>query len=238
MADFIKIPRSFLDSPIIDNAGAFRLCCYLYAHADENGRIEFSSGDAWRRFRITPRQFRTTVNLLSATDAATIKTTNKTTSISFCDTDIYNGKLKAKRQAKRTAERQTVTPISSSVATSNGTRNFDFVDPVFKDAFFTWIDYKETELRERYKTERTLKAAYNELVELSGRNPYIAMRIVEQSMANRWKGLFELKKKYGTAKESYTVDGRKIDQYSELEDAAEAILRHSAPHYPYGNDKG
>jgi len=64
---------------------------------------------------------------------------------------------------------------------------------MFEDAFSTWIEYKEKELGERYKTERTLKAAYRKLIELSGGDPRAAMKIVEQSMANRWKGIFELK---------------------------------------------
>lgn len=68
----------------------------------------------------------------------------------------------------------------------------DFVSPEFADVFSTWIEYKR-ERKESYKSEKSLKAAYSKLLKLSGNNPYIASEIVEQSMANNWAGLFELK---------------------------------------------
>lgn len=68
----------------------------------------------------------------------------------------------------------------------------DFVSPEFTDAFSTWLEYKR-ERKESYKSEKSLKAAYSKLLKLSGNNPCIASEIVEQSMANNWAGLFELK---------------------------------------------
>jgi len=149
---------------------------------------------------------------------------------------VYNEKQKNKVRTKSDTKSDIVMTKSSSIALSNGTADLDFVDPMFKDAFCAWIEYKATEFREKYKTERALRAAYKNLVELSDNDPRAAMMIVEQSMANRWKGLFELKKQYGTAKQTYTPDGGKIDQYSELEDAANAILRRSADFFAPGDD--
>lgn len=76
MAEYIKLPRSFIESPIFDNAAVFRLCAWLYANADENGSISFSSGDASRMFGVTRQQYRAMANVLGTTNAATIKTTN------------------------------------------------------------------------------------------------------------------------------------------------------------------
>ncbi len=205
MADFIKLPRSFIGSPILDNAVTFRLCAWLYANADKNGCISFSSGDALRKFGITPRQFRTIVNLLSATNTATIKTTNKTTNITFCKFDCCECPRQTRRQSKRQTTQPTATNKSSS-GTLTISAGAPFVDPMFEEAFSAWLEYKEKQWSFKYKTERSLKSAYQELVRLSGGDPCTAMRIVDQSMSNGWKGLFELKNQHGQAGTDTTND--------------------------------
>lgn len=78
-------------------------------------------------------------------------------------------------------------------AKSGGTPpNLDFVSEEFKNVFSMWLDYKR-ERKENYKSEKSLKIAYNQLVKLSGNNPDTAKLIVEQSIASNWKGLFALK---------------------------------------------
>lgn len=61
------------------------------------------------------------------------------------------------------------------------------------NAFSTWLEYKKRQFDFEYKTEPALKAVYSELILLSKGDPALAMKIVEQSMSNGWKGLFELK---------------------------------------------
>jgi len=67
-----------------------------------------------------------------------------------------------------------------------------FVAPEYAQVFSLWLEYKR-QRRESYKSEMSLKICYNKLVKLSGDNPDIAVAIVEQSIANNWAGLFELK---------------------------------------------
>lgn len=67
-----------------------------------------------------------------------------------------------------------------------------YVLPEFKETFFDWLEYKK-ERKESYKTEKSTKLCYDKLVKLSGNNPAVAREIIEQSMANNWAGLFELK---------------------------------------------
>ena len=55
-----------------------------------------------------------------------------------------------------------------------------------------WLSYK-IELGDPYKTVSGAKTQYNHLVTLSGRDPEKAMKIVDQSIAGEWKGLFALK---------------------------------------------
>ncbi len=68
----------------------------------------------------------------------------------------------------------------------------DFVEKEFEDVFNDWLEYKK-DRKESYKTQKSLKACYNNLKKLSGNSPSVAMLIVEQSIANNYAGLFELK---------------------------------------------
>lgn len=72
--------------------------------------------------------------------------------------------------------------------------NLDFVSEAFREVFQTWLDYKR-ERGESYKSEKSLKICYNKLLSLSDNDPNRAKLIVEQSIANNWQGLFELKNK-------------------------------------------
>lgn len=70
--------------------------------------------------------------------------------------------------------------------------DYQYVLPEFKETFLEWLEYKK-QRRESYKTEKSTKLCYDKLVKMSGNDPYTARQIVEQSMANNWSGLFELK---------------------------------------------
>ncbi len=56
-----------------------------------------------------------------------------------------------------------------------------------------WCEYKQTEFRDKYKSEKSEQVAINLLVEISGGQIEQAKKIVEHSIANRYKGLFKLK---------------------------------------------
>lgn len=99
-------------------------------------------------------------------------------------------------------------------AKSGGTpTNLDFVSEGFKSTFQLWLDYKR-ERKESYKSEKSLKIAYNQLVKLSGNNPDTAKLIVEQSIASNWQGLFELKNKNNNKPNIADYDNSK--QYTEF----------------------
>jgi hypothetical protein len=68
----------------------------------------------------------------------------------------------------------------------------NYVSPAFAVAFERWLKYKK-ERKQAYKTEDSKRAAYDKLTKISNNNPAMAEKIVEQSLANNWAGLFELK---------------------------------------------
>lgn len=69
--------------------------------------------------------------------------------------------------------------------------DLSFVDPAFRPVMSDWLAYKS----ERGQTYRQggVEACYRRLLELSGHDADKARRVVEQSKANNWAGLFEIK---------------------------------------------
>ena len=55
-----------------------------------------------------------------------------------------------------------------------------------------WLMYKK-EIKDIYKTERGFKVFCKKLLKLSGGNIQLGEQIINQSMDNEWKGIFELK---------------------------------------------
>lgn len=217
MADYIKLPRANIDARLLHNAETCRLYLYLLAQADDGGFIETKSSKVERDLGLSRQQLRTLLMELEATNKITKQSTNKATKILLCGISGCTRPQPTKQPIKQPTFQPAVTCEISSDALS-------FVDPRFRDAFNTWIEYKKHELKERYKTERTLQAAYKKLVELSGYDPCKAMRIVEQSMANRWKGLFELKDN-GTRITADSHASRKAQRDRGLSLATEIVSR-------------
>lgn len=62
---------------------------------------------------------------------------------------------------------------------------------LLKPIVYEWIAYKK-EIKDPYKTVRGMKAFVKELQKLSNNDPKVAKEITERSMANNWKGIFEL----------------------------------------------
>lgn len=63
----------------------------------------------------------------------------------------------------------------------------------FIDAWNDWLEYKQEEFNFKYKSSHSLRAAFKKLYRLSNKKEDTAILIIEESMANGWKGLFSLK---------------------------------------------
>jgi len=68
-----------------------------------------------------------------------------------------------------------------------------FVSKEFEKMWFSWKDYKKKQFKFTYKTTQSELATLKELLILSKGHEDIAIKIINQSMANGWKGLFNLK---------------------------------------------
>lgn len=69
--------------------------------------------------------------------------------------------------------------------------DLSFVEPSFRPVMTAWLVYK-SERGQTYR-QQGLQACYSKLRELSNGSPDAAKRIIQQSMANNWAGLFPLK---------------------------------------------
>lgn len=113
----------------------------------------------------------------------------------------------------------------SKTPTKKPVLDYSFIEDAYKDVFRTWLIYKRDTFKETYKTQQSLQAAYNRLKKLSGNSPVMAREIVEQSMANNWKGLFELK----TINNQIYGDNRaNTEKEQRAREVAEAISRRLA----------
>lgn len=88
---------------------------------------------------------------------------------------------------------------------------FPFLSTGFKELWDNWKIYKKNEFKKHYKTAQSEQAALKNLSELSFGDEETAKKIIQQSIANQWQGLFPLKTNHGKEKPNGKVDGQQLD---------------------------
>jgi len=71
--------------------------------------------------------------------------------------------------------------------------SLNFVSEEIKIVWEKWVKYKLAEHKDKYKTIESEQEGINKLVELSGGDHVSALKIVNESIGSRYKGLFPLK---------------------------------------------
>ena len=79
----------------------------------------------------------------------------------------------------------------------------------FKEHWKKWIDYKKTQFRFTYKSQETINTALWDLVKKSSDKEENAILIINNSIANGYKGLFELKNEQNGTKQQFTTGAKK-----------------------------
>ncbi|WP_143813307.1 hypothetical protein [Parabacteroides provencensis] len=77
------------------------------------------------------------------------------------------------------------------------------IEPPWRELMHTWLEYKRLR-KESYRSEIGIRKCLTMLRNLSGNNLETAAAIIDQSMANNWAGLFELKR------QAYTPRGQPL----------------------------
>lgn len=72
-------------------------------------------------------------------------------------------------------------------------------------AIIRWLEYK-ADIKNPYKSQDSIDTMARKLWKLSNGNYDIAMEIVEQSIANNWKGLFELNNSSNGRNNAYNIN--------------------------------
>lgn len=103
--------------------------------------------------------------------------------------------------------------------------DLSFVPADFLPIVGRWVKYKQE--RKQAYTQSGIEACYHKLLELSNTNPNIAMAVVEQSIANNWAGLFELKNGTGTqlSISQKQSPGNRKESVERLADLSEGVLQ-------------
>lgn len=103
--------------------------------------------------------------------------------------------------------------------------DLSFVPADFLPIVERWVKYKQE--RKQAYTQSGIEACYHKLLELSNTNPAIAMAVIEQSIANNWAGLFELKNGTG-AQLSISQNqspGTRKESVERLAELSESVLQ-------------
>jgi hypothetical protein len=107
--------------------------------------------------------------------------------------EVANGVLSAKIKRKENKTKKDIPPLPpAGERAPKKDFDFSFVENDFSDAFFEWLDYKKAK-GQAYKSQNSLEICYRNLKKLAGGRRENAKLIAEQSIANNWNGLFELK---------------------------------------------
>ena len=100
-----------------------------------------------------------------------------------------------KRKEKEIKEKDKKENANPGNKSNSKQHDLSFVASEFVEVFTEWLEYKKAR-RETYNTEIGLKKCYSHLINLCGGDVGKARLIVEQSIANNYAGLFELKAQF------------------------------------------
>lgn len=143
MKGFIQIPQTWLEPKIINEPDFLRAVVYLSKEINENGSVDFSSGDAKLRFGMSPRRYRTFMALITNDKHCDKQATNKTTNITFECQVVTRAKRQATQQTSdKQNDKQTrqvfTPPTEQEVRDFVAERGFHF-DP---DSFIPFYESK------------------------------------------------------------------------------------------------
>lgn len=70
--------------------------------------------------------------------------------------------------------------------------DLSFIADEFREDYMAWLDYRK-KINKPFKIQQSLELNYKKALESSNNDPKVFKQIIEQSIANGWVGLFELK---------------------------------------------
>jgi len=145
------------------------------------------------------KEIRGAIKKLEKTKELGIQGASNGTMITICKYEDYQnlellkGKQKGKQRAsKGQAKRQQYKEELKEEELKENNIELYFQN-ISSLTWHKWTDYKKAQYKFSYKTKQSEQIALNELINLAKNDPVIADKIVNHSIANGYKGLFELK---------------------------------------------
>ncbi len=208
---YIKLSRGLLDWEWYSDINTTRAFIHMLLKANwrdgnfkgvpvPRGSFVSSIGKLASETGLTEREIRTAISHLKTTGEVTSKTTNKFTVFSVVKYDLYQASDKqnvSQEPSKRHSNDIQTTTIEEKKERKKGNKEKNTKKDFFPDdemlnrVFADFVD-----MRKQIKapmTDRAIGMAVKRLTDLSGGNYDTAVKILEQSIMNSWKGLFPLK---------------------------------------------
>lgn len=218
---YIKLSRGLLDWEWYSDINTTRAFIHMLLKANwkdgnfkgmvvPRGSFVSSVGKLASETGLTEREIRTAISHLKMTGEVTSKTTNKFTVFSVVKYDLYQANDKqsvSQEPSKRHSNDIQTTTIEEKKEGKKGNKekntkkDFFPEDEKLNQAFADFAD-----MRKQIKapmTDRAVGMAIKKLTELSGGNSDTAVKILEQSIMNSWKGLFPLKDNKASAQDKF-----------------------------------
>lgn len=185
MTDLIQFPRSALNDDLWRDGNLARIFVYLLTKADGNGEIKTDMAKVAADLRLTRQQVRTLMKKIESNQMLTKSSTTKTTKLKFEYQEVKPKRQPRKQPSQQPNDNQIKTIVPDYVSPP-------FVAEEYREVWQMWIVYRK-EINNNYKSEKSEKIGYEQMVKKSGDNPEVAKQMVEESIANGYKGMFAIK---------------------------------------------
>jgi hypothetical protein len=84
--------------------------------------------------------------------------------------------------------------------------------------WYKWLEYKKDEHRFTFKSRRSEHSQFKHLITLSNNDNKVALAIIQQSIDNTWRGLFELKTGINNGQIKSSSGVGKVNHYDKVRD--------------------
>ena len=219
MEGYIKLYRQVMRWEWYDDANTFRLFIHLLLKANyedaqwrgltiKRGQLFTSIGHLSHELKLSDKAIRIALDKLIKTKEVASKGASNGTTITICKYDSYQsifnteGQTEGQTKGKRGA---TNNKNNNNKEIKNKEIDLSFLKKDFITIVEKWLFYKK-EKKQEYKGQTSIKTFCKKLIEYSNGDAIIAEAIIEQSIANNWAGIFELKNNNNGNKQQNGLD--------------------------------
>ena len=215
---YIKLYRQVMKWEWYDDANTFRLFIHLLLKANyedaqwrgltiKRGQLFTSISHLSHELKISDKAIRIALDKLIKTKEVASKGTNNGTMITICKYDSYQSNFNTEGQTDgqtRGERGATNNNNNNNKEKKNKEIDLSFLQKDFIPVVEKWLLYKK-EKKQEYKGQTSINTFCKKLIEYSNGDAIIAEAIIEQSIANNWAGIFELKINGVTKKQNDNV---------------------------------